>query len=268
MKWRSFQALFMKMRIFLYNPTLLPQIRIFLNKKAAYTAMGKKLLLVALLLLCMNLAYAAELKGTIYNSQLELQKDAIIEINTEPRQSIVSKDGTYLFNVPSGEYTLFAKHMSGQEIDMSAEEKISVSADGSYTMDLILFDSLEEAETIDVDITNELDEQSNAGTYLAVSLLIFLVAGALAGIIFLKKKTAHFQKEIEKELAGKKNIDEGLEKIVKIIKSEGGRTTQLEIRKHIPLSEAKISLMIAELEDKGIVRKIKKGRGNIILLNK
>jgi len=230
--------------------------------------MRKKLLLVALLLLCVNIAYAAELKGAIYNSQLELQKDAIVEINTEPRQSIVSKDGSYLFNVPSGEYTLFAKHLNGQEIDMSAEEKISVSSEGSYTLDLILFDTLEEDETIDMDIPNELDEQSNSGTYLALSLLMLLVAGALAGIIFLKKKTAHFQKQIETELAGEKNIDDGLEKIISIIKSEGGRTTQLEIRKHIPLSEAKISLMIAELEDKGIVRKIKKGRGNIIILNR
>ena len=142
-----------------------------------------------------------------------------------------------------------------------------MSAEGSYTLDLILFDALEEAETIDVDITNELDEKSNAGTYLAVSLLVFLVAGALAGIIFLEKKTAHFQKQIEKELGDEKIIDDELEKIVKIIKSEGGRTTQLEIRKHIPLSEAKISLMIAELEDKKIIRKIKKGRGNIIILN-
>jgi uncharacterized membrane protein len=239
------------------------QIRIFLNKKAAYTAMGKKLLLAALLLLCMNIAYAAELKGTIYNSQLELQKDSIVEINTEPRQSIVSKDGTYLFNVPPGEYILSSKHINGREIDMSAEEEISVSAEGSYTLDLILFDTLEEAELIDVDITNDLDEQGNSGTYLAVSLLILLVAGALAGIIFLKKKTAHFQKQIEKEI-----MDDGLNRIVEIIKSEGGRATQLEIRKHIPLSEAKISLMIAELEDNGIVRKIKKGRGNIIILNK
>ncbi|MFH1065410.1 MAG: hypothetical protein V1734_02800 [Nanoarchaeota archaeon] len=231
--------------------------------------MRKKLLLLfALLLFCINIAYAAELKGTIYNSQLELQKDSIIEINTEPRQSIVSKDGTYLFNVPSGEYTLFAKHMNGQEIDMSAEEEILVSSEGSYTLDLILFDTLEEAEIIDVDITNDLDEQSNSGTYLAVSLLFLLVAGALAGIIFLKKKTAHFQKQIEKELEDEKIIGDDLEKIIKLIKAEGGRITQLEIRKHIPLSEAKISLMIAELEHNGIVKKIKKGRGNIIILNK
>ena len=59
-----------------------------------------------------------------------------------------------------------------------------------------------------------------------------------------------------------------MEQIIKIIKREGSRTTQKEIRKQIPLSEAKISLMIAELEHKGIIEKIKKGRGNIIILKK
>ena len=34
------------------------------------------------------------------------------------------------------------------------------------------------------------------------------------------------------------------------------------------MSEAKISLMIAELEHKGLVEKIKKGRGNIVVLKK
>ena len=57
-----------------------------------------------------------------------------------------------------------------------------------------------------------------------------------------------------------------INKIVDILKKEGGRATQKDIRKEAPLSEAKISLMIAELEHKGIIKKIKKGRGNIIVL--
>ena len=56
--------------------------------------------------------------------------------------------------------------------------------------------------------------------------------------------------------------------IIRIIKENKGRITQKDIRKQIPLSEAKISLMITELEDKGIVKRIKKGRGNIIILSK
>jgi len=43
------------------------------------------------------------------------------------------------------------------------------------------------------------------------------------------------------------------------------RTTQKEIRKQVPLSEAKISLIISELESEQKIRKIKKGRGNILI---
>ena len=54
---------------------------------------------------------------------------------------------------------------------------------------------------------------------------------------------------------------------MKVIVEEGGRTTQKDIRKRIPLSEAKVSLLISELESMGKIKKIKKGRGNIIVLN-
>jgi uncharacterized membrane protein len=47
---------------------------------------------------------------------------------------------------------------------------------------------------------------------------------------------------------------------------EHKRITQKEIRKEVPLSEAKISLIISEMEHRGIIEKIKKGRGNIIVL--
>ncbi|MBW2967057.1 hypothetical protein KY362_01080 [Candidatus Woesearchaeota archaeon] len=63
-------------------------------------------------------------------------------------------------------------------------------------------------------------------------------------------------------------LDEGLKVIIDIMKKEGGRTTQKELRKQIPLSEAKISLMISELEHKKIIEKVKKGRGNILILKR
>ncbi len=84
-----------------------------------------------------------------------------------------------------------------------------------------------------------------------------------------KEAEEHIQKEVEKaklELKAVKNLDKSLREIVEFIVHEGGRTTQTEIRSRFPSSEAKISLMITELEDKRVVRKIRKGRGNIIVL--
>ena len=62
-------------------------------------------------------------------------------------------------------------------------------------------------------------------------------------------------------------LDEYATSVMQIIKKEK-RTTQKELRKEIPLSEAKISLIVSDLEDKGKIRKIKKGRGNILIFVK
>ena len=63
-------------------------------------------------------------------------------------------------------------------------------------------------------------------------------------------------------------MPEDLKSVVGIIQEEGGRITQKELRKKLPYSEAKVSLMVADLEGRGMVRKIKKGRGNIITMSK
>jgi uncharacterized membrane protein len=55
--------------------------------------------------------------------------------------------------------------------------------------------------------------------------------------------------------------------MLSLLAKNQGRMTQKDIRKEFPLSEAKISLIIAQLESAGKISKIKKGRGNIIILN-
>lgn len=57
-----------------------------------------------------------------------------------------------------------------------------------------------------------------------------------------------------------------LKGLLKVISAMGGRTTQTELRKKLSYSEAKISLMLTDLESRGLIKKIKKGRGNIIIL--
>ena len=57
-----------------------------------------------------------------------------------------------------------------------------------------------------------------------------------------------------------------LQEVISIIRGEGGRITQKELRARLRYSEAKVSLMITDLEDRRIVKKVKKGRGNVIIL--
>ena len=87
---------------------------------------------------------------------------------------------------------------------------------------------------------------------------IIIVILAIAIIIAVTKKR---KRKIVEE-------NDELDDVLNLIKKEGGRITQKNIRKNLGLSEAKASLIITELEHKEIVKRIKKGRGNIIILQK
>jgi len=217
-------------------------------------------------LFLVSLANAATIYGTIYDLSLKKVSNARVEINTNPKQLIVAQNGTYSFNVPNGRYTLKAQIVQKNTIIASVEENITISQDGSYVLDLILFPDIEEGiEDPGIDVNgNVVEDTDNKGNILLIGFIVLFVSGIIIGIAYYIKTRK--KEGIKEEPAETEEGD--LEQVIKIIKQEGGRTTQKDIRKQIPLSEAKISLMIAELEHKGVVEKIKKGRGNIIILKK
>lgn len=221
--------------------------------------MAKKLFLMLFLLILAESAFGAIIHGSIYDLSLDKVVDVKIEVDTTPNQFYVSKDGNYEFNVPVGTYTIKAS-----TLEASASEEISVQDDGMFVLDLVLFPSLdEEAALIDEsDEINPDDYFRIQMDYVAYTILGVLLLIAIAAVIYLLRRKKPGKREKKKEPKA------DLDKIVKIIKKEGGRATQKEIRKHFPLSEAKVSLMITELEHKGIVKRIKKGRGNVIILEK
>ena len=214
-------------------------------------------------------ASAAIIHGSVYDLSLERVDNALVEINTTPKQVIVSQNGSYSFNVANGDYGIKAKLMQKNSIIAFVQENITIKQEGSYVLDLILFPDVEEGvEDIALDVNGNIVDNRN-GTFAFAAILIVVVAIALL-FYFKKIKRANIEKIRIEENKEEKVMhgDPDLEDIIKIIKNEGGRTTQKDIRKQIPLSEAKISLMIAELEHKGVIEKIKKGRGNIIILKK
>jgi len=213
--------------------------------------------IMAFAVLLANAAFAATIYGTIYDFSLEKANDIRLEINTEPKQSYISKNGSYAFNVPNGQYSIEAKQYTGSLLKASAAENITVKDSGNYVLDLILFPSVDEGNLEEsIEVNDPFEERKLNTTIILASIIIILLF-----IAYAKSKSKAKTKD-------KKQEDYDLEKVIKIIKKEGGRATQKAIRKEIPLSEAKISLMIAELEHKGIIEKIKKGRGNIIILKK
>lgn len=236
--------------------------------------MTKALAYALMIFLSANIVNAAAVYGTIYDLSLKKLNNARVEINTSPNQFIVAQNGTYSFNVPNGKYVIKAQLLHKNSVISSVQENITISQDGNYILDLILFPDVEEGvEPADLDIKgNVIETGKNNGILIGIVLAISL---ASIGVYYSYKKLYKPKKNesgVKIEEAKKEEKDEDgfndLGQVLKIIKNEGGRATQKDIRKQIPLSEAKVSLMIAELEHKGLIEKIKRGRGNIIILKK
>jgi len=222
--------------------------------------MKKTILLLLLSLILVTAANAATITGTVYDFSLEKINNVIVEVNTIPTQREIAKIGSYSFNLAKGSYTITAKTIENKLI---ATENITIKEEGTYNLDLISFIDISEEEELsnhtNLDIVNDDIEISETNNYLWL-VLTFILIIVIAGIIYYKKR---------KPIQDIEEITDDLkEKILEIIKRENGRTTQKELRKLLPYSEAKISLVLTELESKGKIEKIKKGRSNVIILKK
>ena len=83
--------------------------------------MSKNLIFFIAVLLLADAAAAATIHGTVYNLDLESQNNVIITVNSTPKQTLVSKDGTYTFILPEGSYKIKAEYN-----EESAEESVII----------------------------------------------------------------------------------------------------------------------------------------------
>ncbi|MBI4983629.1 hypothetical protein HZC32_03220, partial [Candidatus Woesearchaeota archaeon] len=132
----------------------------------------RKMFLLALvavvgILLLASLSPAATLRGSIYNSKLELENDVLVEINTVPLQKFLSKDGNYQLQIPPGKYNLTVR-----KADLGALEEIEINHEGEYVYDLFLFPDVSKEEDLWKDVSPEtlvvdvLAESSEWGCWL------------------------------------------------------------------------------------------------------
>jgi len=224
----------------------------------------KRLLFVFVFLIFVNSCLAATIHGTIYDEGLNVLENAVVEVDSTPKQRYVAKEGAYSFTLPEGSYIITTKYDG-----LVAKEEVKIEKEGDYVLDLFLFPSFEEEEEI-IDETGGIviedeyfEEEEDSNILLILGVVAFL---GLAVLVFysLKQKKPKIKAGIEDI----KELEDETKKYLDFIKKQGGRTTQKEIRKNFPMSEAKISLIITELEHKGKIQKIKKGRSNVIILKK
>lgn len=238
-----------------------------------------------------HLAQAATLKGTTFGSNLEPVK-AIVSVNTTTPQTMVAQNGSFYFEVPKGNYLLSA-HWGNS----TASEAVSIVSEGVFNIDLIIFGfdepSLEVPSVLPAKTGLENTDTGVAETpkqafpdtgMILTGGLIFL---AIAAMLFYKwqkgnaPKSSPLEELLREELPSKatpkpaqeevKTEEGGLNELQKTIlgelrKSEG-RMTQKELRKLLPFSEAKVSIELDLLEEKRLIKKFKKGRGNVVILN-
>ncbi|RME31019.1 hypothetical protein D6789_04015 [Candidatus Woesearchaeota archaeon] len=134
-----------------------------------------------------------------------------------------------------------------------------------FQFDLFFFPETEEdeqfleeldSEVVPIELTPQPRTENILGRLLLVLLL--LAAGG-ATYYFLKRRS---QLVVDNFFEAPNELD----RVLTLIKKAGGRITQKDLRKQLPESEAKVSLMIAQLEAQGKIQKIKRGRGNILIL--
>ena len=195
---------------------------------------------------------AATLTGSVFD--LDLKKtEAIVTISTEPEQRMVAENGTYTFKVPAGTYILSARTADGEWF---SNETITVGADGVFVRDIILepdFSDLYDLPLEEEEIPRINGEHMSVWPFVIVGIVILVLT--LLAVWRVKRQPPA-------------EDDEYKQAVLETIRKHKGRISQKQLRKEMPFSEAKVSLVVAELEDDGRLKKIKKGRGNILVLEK
>jgi len=215
-------------------------------------------LLFLLVLPCVS---AAMLHGTIYTPDLQVANDVLVTLDSQPVQRLLSTDGTYAFEVPPGNYTLTATYPHGVG-NATTTERVGIAQDGTFVFDLFLFPDIAD-ERIGQQLDQDLADQPfnpQPFPWFQLFLLLLLLALGFSGIRVMRGKRG------SKEGSDGREAREQGEELLVIIRREGGRITQKELRKRLPLSEAKVSLLVNELVARGRLEKLKKGRGNILVL--
>ena len=242
-------------------------------------------------------ASSAVVHGVVYNwEDLKPLPKAIVVVNTTPEQRLVTPNGNYSFNLPPGHYVIKAYYYKNGRLVLYTEDNITIeNASGSYIVDLILFPPLNFNFTQpDIEFPAPSMTPAPGESNLIVIFGFALLAGVLVVFYMFKgfkkrkieaesqtcKLSSKSEKAVpvktempeetdnmkEKTEKGVPSLPEDLAKALDEIVKAGGRITQKEMRRKLGYSEAKVSLILTDLERRGYIEKVKVGRGNVVFL--
>ncbi|HEY3362306.1 MAG TPA: MarR family transcriptional regulator [Methanosarcina sp.] len=265
----------------------------------------------------------ATIHGATYAwDTLELLNDTVIDINSNPPQSIVAKNSVYSFELGPGDYIIIASYYRNSTLVYSKQTTLKIEDKGNYVFDLLLY-PVSENRTVEVigDKSNNINSMNSAEgnktisstiSYLPIAFILLLLGGGyklsrkhkemkkdrsqagkfdISGILAkfpgrisdyrMKPELENIGEAVsvtepiikptdnfELETAALKNppLSTELREVLDIVRGHRGRITQKDLRNRLHYSEVKVSLLLSELEKRGLIKKLKYGRENIVTL--
>jgi uncharacterized membrane protein len=194
-------------------------------------------------LLLLSISHSAYIYGDIYAAEgMQKLEGAVIKIKGDGfSYYLVSEKSNYSMQLPDGKYDITAEYYDKEgTLLYSTSENLYLSGDDAR-LDLVL---------------------SRPSPY---NMLLLLLIGVLAvGIILFVMGGRISKAPLKEEHTRKKEPDRDAKKVLEALDSYEGRATQKELKETLNYSDSKISLILAELEHEGLVRRFRRGRGNII----
>ncbi|HLC69311.1 MAG TPA: hypothetical protein VJH24_05720 [Candidatus Bilamarchaeaceae archaeon] len=229
--------------------------------------------LLLAIMLYLTFLHATTLYGDIYEAEnFELLNNTVLKVEG-PRNLQQIVDGNYTLVLPEGEYRLIASHYQAGTLKYYSEDRIVVQGE-EMRFDIILLPSeLQDIYDVEVGDLPAADEEMPAEDNLFPLIIGLIILVAIAAYLLARrqrKTTAPKEEKGEEapEEIRPEELDEDAKKVLKILKEQEGRMMQQELRKILDFSETKMSLLMAELEVGGHIKRIKRGRQNIVKLKK
>ncbi len=239
-----------------------------------------RLLIIFLALL--TLLRAATLFGGIYDADsFSKLNNTIIKIEGQSMTTQLIVNSPYSVEIPEGRYDLTAAHYKEGKIDYIIKENVFVNS-SQTKFDLVLIpyelylltpkanDNIANVSGNDIALTPSKNEKPFDYIQIVLAIVVILVVAYFA----FSKKTETENRKTETDIQGSEPKtedylpDKEARELLKILRENEGRMYQKELREILNWSEAKMSVTITELEIAGVLKRIKKGRDNMLKLLK